>query len=403
MHEWTRSDVHILWHMETERIPQLTNGMQKGTGQRWMKSTCRWRLGNTSRPDWLYKAVNQYQYSNSSITTSAVEMPFLRWKCRVIIPDWQSPFVLTVSTLSVHWMNIGTLMLISKVTKDDRHDPPHTPLPWWTPPRPFRQWGDMFDSSDRSARPHLWKAHGGYRGAPPVPPGSADHWRPGDPVHWTEQSKLMKLRCISVCITTFLSLAATVIYLQFRARETIAVYPESRQVGWFILQIMFFIYECFLGLFMLFQLPDHWNVIYRNSIDFDRIPSDMIHTEFDHNPEHGISDHLKHYPSIDVIIPCYKEDLHLVRGVVIAALGMDYPAQLLSVYLCDDGKDDLKRDMIDKLSQSHSNVHYVRRPGNTHAKPGDVNYTLTRTHSHLVVQLDADFIARPRLIQRLLS
>lgn len=261
----------------------------------------------------------------------------------------------------------------------------------------------MVERSDVSSRQHLWYAHGGYGGAPPKLPGATSDWCPGQPVHWTEQSKLVKFRCITIRVAMLLFVGVTVAYLQYRVRQTIGVFPQSRQAGWMTLQILFFIYECFMAVFSVCLLPDHWNIVFRNSVDFDSIPSSLIHNKFERSPENGISDSLKHYPSIDVIIPCYKEDLHLVRAVVIAALGMHYPSQLLSVYLCDDGKDKAKRDMVAKLSLSHPNVYYVTRPENVHAKPGNVNYTLKRTSSDLIVQLDADFIARPRLIQRLLS
>lgn len=45
---------------------------------------------------------------------------------------------------------------------------------------------------------------------------------------------------------------------------------------------------------------------------------------------------------------------------------------------------------------------YCIRPEHKHAKAGNLNYTLERTNSNLVVTLDADFIARPNLLQRLL-
>lgn len=153
------------------------------------------------------------------------------------------------------------------------------------------------------------------------------------------------------------------------------------------------------------------------------------------------------YPSIAVVIPCYKEETNMVLQVAKSALDMDYPSELLDVYLCDDGRDPMKQAGVDRLRRTgsylpagdddeiddvisntviftplssnetstgdnsptrqprrrgYTNVHYVTRPDNKNAKPGNVNYTLERTFSDLVVQLDADFIARPHLIQRLL-
>lgn len=85
-----------------------------------------------------------------------------------------------------------------------------------------------------------------------------------------------------------------------------------------------------------------------------------------------------------------------------AALNLDYPSQLLTVYLCDDGKDPLKRMMISHLRKQYHNIHYVIRPEHKNAKAGNLNYALERTTTDLVVTLDADFIARPQLLQRLI-
>ena len=50
-----------------------------------------------------------------------------------------------------------------------------------------------------------------------------------------------------------------------------------------------------------------------------------------------------HFPTVDVFIPCYKEEVDLVRDTVIAALHMDYPADKLNVYVLDDGANPGKR------------------------------------------------------------
>lgn len=95
----------------------------------------------------------------------------------------------------------------------------------------------------------------------------------------------------------------------------------------------------------------------------------------------------------------------MVLQVVMSALALDYPAELLVVDLCDDGKAELKRQKVEKLRRvrNYRYVHYIIRPDNSFATPGNVNHTLRRTSGHLVVQLDADFIARPCLLQRLRS
>lgn len=256
--------------------------------------------------------------------------------------------------------------------------------------------------ADRETYIRFWHANGGFRGAKPVRPGAASEWQPGKPVHWQEQSLFVQVKCVLIRITAIIHFIVGVGYLQHRARKTIGVFESSRYPAWLALQIAFFCYECFVTVFGLMQLPEHWNVVRRNCVDFSCIPAHLFAPSFCRPTGVSIPQELNHYPSIDVIIPCYKEEVHLVRLVVTAALAIDYPSQLISVYLCDDGKDPQKMHMVRTLQRTHSNVHYITRPNNACAKPGNVNYTLERTSSDFVVQLDADFVARPQLVQRLL-
>nr|UAM96522.1 cellulose synthase 3 isoform 2 [Calliarthron tuberculosum] len=256
--------------------------------------------------------------------------------------------------------------------------------------------------SDPATRARFLYATGGSRGAQPLRPSAVPEWRPGLPLHWSEQTRPMKLRALVVRLLAVVHIAVSVAYLQYRARRTIGVFESSRHPGWRFAQILFYCYEVFVAVFALLQLPEHWNVMKRRSVDFDRVPRHLFAAPFDHPEEEAVPNDLRHYPSIAVIIPCYREDVGLVRLTVEAALALDYPRQLLSVYLCDDGRDPDKETFIARLQRTHPNVNYVARPNNDHAKPGNVNYTLERTQSHFVVQLDADFVARPQLIQRLL-
>lgn len=265
----------------------------------------------------------------------------------------------------------------------------------------------MARSSLRSSIPEekydrLWRAHGGHGGVKPRPPNPHFVWRPGLPTHWQEQSIRTRIFLNIARMGMVFQVVTSIIYLQYRARNTIGVFEKSRQPGWLTLQILFFLYEVFVVLLAIFQFPESWNLATRKSINFKQIPNQCISPFFQHSAETHVPPHVSNYPSIDVIIPCYDESLYLVTQVVRAAVRIDYPSELLSIYLCDDGKDQLKREMVQKLQRHHPNLHYVARPTNEHAKPGNVNYTLERTSGHLVVQLDADFVPRPHIIQRLL-
>jgi len=89
-------------------------------------------------------------------------------------------------------------------------------------------------------------------------------------------------------------------------------------------------------------------------------------------------------PTIDVLITAYGEDPEMVRTTLRAARDMDLPHE---TYVLDDGDSDvLQRICADE------GVNYLRRPGGQHAKAGNVNAALARTHGEYVVILDADHV-----------
>ncbi|MEM1038942.1 MAG: UDP-forming cellulose synthase catalytic subunit [Pseudomonadota bacterium] len=110
------------------------------------------------------------------------------------------------------------------------------------------------------------------------------------------------------------------------------------------------------------------------------------------------------YPTVDVFIPSYNEDLELVGMTLAAAKNLDYPASRLNVYLLDDGGTDQKchdsdpakaqaaRQRRHDMQQfcSQLGVHYLTRARNEHAKAGNLNAGMERSNGDLVVVFDAD-------------
>ncbi|MHB1036626.1 MAG: glycosyltransferase [Pirellulales bacterium] len=99
--------------------------------------------------------------------------------------------------------------------------------------------------------------------------------------------------------------------------------------------------------------------------------------------------------SVDVLIPTYNEDAHLLRGTIRASVDMDYPHR---TYVLDDGRRPEIRALAEELG-----AEYIARPDNLHAKAGNLNYALRRTQGEFVVLLDADHIAAPHFINRLIG
>lgn len=246
-------------------------------------------------------------------------------------------------------------------------------------------------------------AGGGHGGAPPIRLEDKQPWRLGDPCHWMEKSRFMRTKTKAVRIAVVIQIITSILYMQFRARKTIGLYESSRHPAVLTYQIIFFVCEVFTVFSLFFRLVEIWNVSFRNCVDFNKIPNDLIAPHFKHSKSARVRPQHCNKPSVDVFIPCYNEHAELVLEAVLAAVAIDYPPELLKVFLCDDGQDPAKRQMISQLRRQHRNVHYVIRPEHTHAKAGNLNYAMRRTSSHLAVTLDADFIVRPWFLNRMLS
>ncbi len=93
------------------------------------------------------------------------------------------------------------------------------------------------------------------------------------------------------------------------------------------------------------------------------------------------------WPTIDMMIPTYNEDLDVVRATVYSALGIDWPKEKLNIYILDDGKRDSFKEFAEDIG-----VGYIRRPTNEHAKAGNINYALKQTSSEYVAIFDCDHI-----------
>lgn len=97
----------------------------------------------------------------------------------------------------------------------------------------------------------------------------------------------------------------------------------------------------------------------------------------------------------DVFITCFDEPLEVIRRTAVGARAIRYPHR---TYILDDGKRDEVRAMAAQLG-----IDYLRREGNEHAKAGNMNHALAHTRGDFVLQLDADHVPLPHILDRLLG
>ncbi|WP_092046348.1 UDP-forming cellulose synthase catalytic subunit [Methylobacterium pseudosasicola] len=111
-------------------------------------------------------------------------------------------------------------------------------------------------------------------------------------------------------------------------------------------------------------------------------------------------------PTVDVFVPSYNEDRHILATTLAAAKALDYPAEKLTVWLLDDGGTDQKCADADpnKAREARTRrvalqelcaelgVSYLTRRRNLHSKAGNLNNGLRHANGEIVVVLDADHV-----------
>nr|WP_249679633.1 UDP-forming cellulose synthase catalytic subunit [Pseudomonas sp. PIA16] len=100
------------------------------------------------------------------------------------------------------------------------------------------------------------------------------------------------------------------------------------------------------------------------------------------------------WPTVDVFIPTYNEDLSIVKLVVLAAQAIDWPVGKLRVHVLDDGRRDTFKTFCRQVG-----VNYITRDNNRHAKAGNLNEALKVTHSEYVAIFDADHVPTRSFLQ----
>lgn len=106
----------------------------------------------------------------------------------------------------------------------------------------------------------------------------------------------------------------------------------------------------------------------------------------------------KSLPTVDVFIATYNESLTILEKTILACLNLEYPADHLHIYLCDDGRRNDARTMCDALG-----IHYLTRDNSLHAKAGNLNNALKQSKGEFVLLLDADMVPKSFFLQRTLG
>ncbi len=100
------------------------------------------------------------------------------------------------------------------------------------------------------------------------------------------------------------------------------------------------------------------------------------------------------WPTVDVFVPTYNEDLAIVRATVLAAMTIDWPRDKLRVYILDDGRRRAFRDFA-----AEAGCGYIIRPDNNHAKAGNLNHAMGVTDGAFIAIFDCDHVPTRAFLQ----
>ncbi len=93
------------------------------------------------------------------------------------------------------------------------------------------------------------------------------------------------------------------------------------------------------------------------------------------------------WPTVDIMITTYNEDLSIIKPGIYSALGLDWPKEKLNIYILDDGNRPQFKEFADMVG-----VNYIARPTHEHAKAGNINYALHHSKGELVAIFDCDYV-----------
>ncbi|MFL5503711.1 MAG: glycosyltransferase [Gemmatimonadaceae bacterium] len=99
--------------------------------------------------------------------------------------------------------------------------------------------------------------------------------------------------------------------------------------------------------------------------------------------------------AVDVFITCFDEPLEVLRRTALGARAIRYPHR---TYMLDDGKRDEVKAMTEALG-----IGYIRRAGNENFKAGNLNHAFSVTRGEFILQLDADHVPLPNILDKLLG
>lgn len=100
------------------------------------------------------------------------------------------------------------------------------------------------------------------------------------------------------------------------------------------------------------------------------------------------------WPTVDIFVPTYNEDLNVVKNTIYASQGIDWPKDKLNIWILDDGGREEFRQFAKDVG-----VHYIARTTHEHAKAGNINNALKYAKGEFVSIFDCDHVPTRSFLQ----
>lgn len=104
-------------------------------------------------------------------------------------------------------------------------------------------------------------------------------------------------------------------------------------------------------------------------------------------------------PSVRIIVPVWNEEKTVLKTIY-SLLKLDYPKNLLSISVVDDGSTDKTWNVLQRFARNKQITLLRKENGGKHTA---VNFALERNESELVGCLDADSFVHPQALKRIVT
>ncbi|MBI4843044.1 MAG: glycosyltransferase [Nitrospirae bacterium] len=129
----------------------------------------------------------------------------------------------------------------------------------------------------------------------------------------------------------------------------------------------------------------------------------MVYLYYRHRKDRPVlKGRLDALPKVTIQLPVYNE-MYVVRRLITASCGLDYPKELLDIQVLDDSTDETKElaeRCVNEFREKGYDISYLHRPHRTGYKAGALAEGLKAAKGDFVAIFDADFVPQSDMLMK---